>query len=131
MEKNDTRKKKNSSGFTLIEILAALLLIGLVLPAVMKGISLTSLLVSDSDRRYEALDLAQSKMDEVLLEETWQSSASQSGRFDDEFDDYEWALDVSDWTESDVKEVNVYVYWDQRNRQEYIQLTTLVYDNGE
>ncbi len=118
----------NAKGFTLIEILAALLLIGLVLPAVMKGISLASLLVADSDRRYEALDLAESKLADVLLEETWQTSASQTGQFEDEFKDYEWVLDVSNWTETDVKQVDVFVYWQQRNRQRHIQLSTLVYD---
>lgn len=121
----------NAKGFTLIEILAALLLVGLVLPAVMKGVSLTSLLVSDSDRRYEAMDLAEGKLNEILLEASWQSSASQTGRFDDDFEDYEWTADVSSWTESDVQELNVYVYWQQRNRQRYVQLTTLVYETDD
>ena len=122
------RKMTNAKGFTLIEILAALLLIGLVLPAVMKGISLASLLVADSDHRYEALSLAETKLAEVLLEETWQTSASQTGQFENELEDYEWVLDVSNWTEADVKQVNVFVYWQQRNRQRHIQLSTLVYD---
>lgn len=129
MDKNATRKKKKTAakGFTLIEILAALLLIGLVLPAVMKGISLVSILASDSDHKYEALDLAQTKMAEVLLEESWQNSSSLTARFENEYEDYEWGLDVSDWTEAGVKQVDVFVYWQQRNRQRQIQLSTLVY----
>ena len=130
MAKNATRKKKKivAKGFTLIEILAALLLIGLVLPAVMKGISIVSILASDSEHRYEALDLAETKLAEVLLEESWQSSSSQTGRFDDEFEGYQWVMDVSDWTQSGVKQVDVFVYWQQRNRQREIQLSTLVYN---
>jgi Tfp pilus assembly protein PilV len=112
----------------MIEVLAALLLIGLVLPAVMKGISMVSILASDSDHRYEALDLAETKLAEVLLEKTWQTSSSMSGRFDDEYEEYEWVLDVSNWTQADIKQVDIFVYWQQRNRQREIQLSTLVYD---
>ena len=131
MAKIVTKKKKkiDANGFTLMEVLAALLLIGLVLPAVMKGISLVSILASDSDHKYEALDLAETKLAEVLLEESWQTSSSQSGRFEDEYEDYEWVMDASDWTEqADVKEVSVLVYWQQRDRQREIQLSTLVYN---
>ena len=133
MVKNATKKKKRivAKGFTLIEILAALLLIGLVLPAVMKGVSIISILASDSDHRYEALDLAETKMAEVLLEESWQGSSSQSGQFDDEndeYEDYEWVMDVSDWDQADVKQVDIFVYWQQRNRQREIRLSTLVYN---
>ena len=133
MVKNATKKKKRivAKGFTLIEILAALLLIGLVLPAVMKGVSIISILASDSDHRYEALDLAETKLAEVLLEESWQGSSSQSGQFDDEndeYEDYEWVMDVSDWDQADVKQVDIFVYWQQRNRQREIRLSTLVYN---
>lgn len=130
MAKNATRKKKRiaAEGFTLIEILAALLLIGLVLPAVMKGISMVSMLASDSDHKYEALDLAETKLAEVLLDESWQSSSSLTGRFENDYEDYEWVLDVSDWTEAGVKQVDVFVYWQQRNRQREILLSTLVYN---
>ncbi len=130
MEKNVIRKKKRivSKGFTLMEILAALLLIGLVLPVVMKGISIVSILASDSDHKYEALDLAETKLAEVLLEESWQTSSSQTGQFDDEYEDYEWVVDTSDWDQADVKQVDIFVYWQQRNRQREIQLSTLVYN---
>ena len=122
------KKKIDAKGFTLIEILAALLLIGLVLPAVMKGLSIVSILASDSEHRYESLDLAETKLAEVLLEESWKNSSSQSGRFENEYEDYEWVIDVSDWTQASVKQIDVFVYWQQRNRQRKIQLSTLVYN---
>jgi len=130
MAKRDIKKKKSIGvkGFTLIEILVALLLIGLVLPSVMKGISIISILASDSDHRYESLDLAETKLAEVLLEESWQNSSSQSGWFENEFEGYQWAVDVSDWTQTGVKQVDVFVYWQQRNRQKKTQLSTLVYN---
>lgn len=130
MVKNATRKKKKivAKGFTLLEILAALLLIGLILPTVMKGISMVSILASDSDHQYEALDLAETKLAEVLLEQSWQGSSSISGRFENEYEDYEWIVDASDWIEASVKQVDVFVCWQQRNRQRELRLSTLVYD---
>ena len=130
MAKTVTKKKKRieAKGFTLIEILAALLLIGLVLPAVMKGISIVSILASDSEHRYEAIDLAETKLAEVLLEGSWQDNSSQSDQFENEYEDYQWVLDVSDWTGASVKQVDIFVYWQQRNRQREIRLSTLVYN---
>jgi len=111
-----------------MEVLAALLLTALVLPAVLKGVSLASMLVSDSDRKYKALDLAEAKLAEVLLEESWKTSGASTGHFDDEYEEYEWIVDTSGWTEAGVKQVEVTVTWQQRNRQRELRVTTLVYD---
>ncbi len=109
-----------------MEILAALVLIGLVLPAVMKGMSLVTILASDSAGKYEALDLAEAKLAEILLQEDWKDGAD-SGNFEDD-ENYEWTMDAADWTESGLKQVNVTVFWEQRGRRKKINLTTLVYN---
>lgn len=116
-----------SCGFTLMEILAALVLIGVVLPAVMKGLSMASILASDSSRKYEALNLAQSRLAEVLLTGDWQSG-SETGNFEPDYTGYTWTVETSDWTQADLKQVNVTVFWYQRNRPREIHLSTLVYD---
>ena len=130
MAKNATRKRKKAAakGFTLMEVLAALLLTALVLPAVLKGVSWASMLTADSDRRYQALDLAEAKLAEVLLEESWKNSSALSGQFDDEYEAYEWFVDASDWSGANVRQVDVVVTWQQRNRQREIRLSTLVYN---
>ena len=129
MAKKNTNKRPLacSKGFTLMEILAALVLIGVVLPAVMKGVSMASILASDSARKYEALNLAESKLAEILLNDDWQES-SDSGDFEPDNEDYEWTMETSDWTQADLKQVNVTVMWEQRGRPRQIQLSTLVYD---
>lgn len=124
---NTSNRRTDGRGFTLMEILAALVLIGVVLPAVMKGLSIASILASDSARKYEALDLAESKLAEVLLSGQWQSGAG-SGDFMPDYDGYEWTLETSDWTQAAVKQVSMTVYWEQRGRLRQIQLATLVYE---
>ena len=124
------KSSTSCGGFTLIEILAALLLIGLILPAAMKGVSMASILISDSARKYEALDLAETKLAEIMLQEDWQHSSA-SGTFEDEYDQYQWTMDVSDWTVTGIKQVDLTVFWQQRNRQRDLTLSTLVYANQE
>ena len=117
-------------GFTLIEILAALLLIGLILPVAMKGVSLATTLASDSSRKYETLDLAETKLAEILLQQEWKSSSG-DGTFEDVYDSYHWTMSVSDWTMSGIKQIDLIVYWQQRNRQRNVTLSTLVYAKEE
>lgn len=129
MKMSNKTLKTRYRGFTLMEILAALLLVGLVLPAAMKGVSVVMVLASDSARRYEALDLAEMKLAEILVQEDWQSGSS-SGTFEDEqYASYDWILEVSDWTTEDIQQINLSVTWQQRNRTRDITLTTLVYDS--
>lgn len=127
---NNNRPACCCAGFTLVEILAALLLIGLILPVAMQGVSLASMLASDSSRKYEALDLAETKLAEILLQQDWQSGSG-SGKFEDGYDRYRWEMDVSGWTMTGLKQVHLKVYWQQRNRQRNIILSTLVYADNE
>jgi general secretion pathway protein I len=130
MVKNSINKRNATGpeGFTLMEILAALLLIGLALPAIMKGVSLAGILASDSARQYEALNLAEEKLAETLLQADWQDGST-SGDFEsDEYKGYEWTMNVSDWTQAGLKQVDVAVFWETRGRTREIRLSTLVYD---
>lgn len=112
-----------------MEILAALLLVGLILPAAMKGVSMASVLASYNVCKYEALELAETKLAEVLLEQDWESGSG-SGDFEDN-DRYQWTMEVADGTVTGIKQVDLMVYWQQRNRQREITLSTLVYASEE
>src|SRR5260370_36095537 len=69
------------SGFTLVEVLAALMLLAIVLPVAMRGISMATALASSAKHRDEAAVLAKSKLDELVATHAWQSQAL-SGNFD-------------------------------------------------
>ena len=60
-------------GFTLIEVLAALLLIGIVLPVIMQGFSIATRVGSTAKRRTEAGALADAKLTELVATAQWQS----------------------------------------------------------
>ena len=55
------------AGFTLIEVLAALVLIGVVLPVAMKGVSIAMQAASHARHTGEAVELARHKLTELSL----------------------------------------------------------------
>jgi general secretion pathway protein I len=121
--------QKPGRGFTFMEILATMVLIGLILPVAMKGISIATALASDSIRRQEALGLAENRLAEVLLEEEWTGGA-ESGSYGDDWPGYTWTLEVTDWTEPGLKQLDLTVSWEHRGHPRQICLTTLVYNAG-
>lgn len=115
------------AGFTFMEILATMVLIGLILPAAMKGISVAVALASDSIRKQEALELAENRLAEILLDEEWKSGA-ESGSFEPEAPGYRWTLETADRTEPGLKQLDLTVSWEHRGYPKQIRLTTLVYN---
>ena len=121
------RRKKIGGirGFTLIEVLASLVLVALIIPVAMKGISIATILASESKSRLEALELAQIRLSEILLDMDWQNS-TMSGTFEDEYARYRWQMNAEDWTETGIKQVEVKVLWESRGYEREVSLTTLV-----
>lgn len=114
-------------GFTLIEVLATLVIIAIILPAAMKGISVATNAASDSRRRVEAAALAESRLSEFVASLEWQVGGG-AGDFGEDWPEYRWQADVLDWSEPNVKEIDFRVIWTGRSGvEESMLLTTLVY----
>ena len=118
-------------GFTLIEVLATLVLLAIILPVAMKGISLATRTGSVAKHRTTAAALAETKLNEILATEAWRDG-TQAGDFGTEWPDYEWNADVHEWEGTTVRQVDVYVTWNTEARNERgVVLSTLVYTGGE
>jgi type II secretory pathway pseudopilin PulG len=119
-------------GFTLVEILATFVLIALILPAVMEGISLSMKLGAKSKRQIEAAALAETKLAEFVLSGDY-DSGNQSGEFDDDESGYKWSLEVEDWKEEDsMQQLLMTVDWtDSAGTDHSVSLSTLVYTESE
>lgn len=120
------RRGKARRGLTLIEVLATMLLMVIVLPVIMHGISLATTAASTSRHRNEATTLAESKLSELLATGSWQSG-NLAGDFNPDWPDYQWTAQVQNWTEPDVQELDVNVMWTARNEQQTLTLSALVY----
>lgn len=121
---------RQSAGFTLMEVLAAMALLAFILPAVMKGISIATVLASDSTRKITAAELAENRLAEVLLLEEWKDGSAR-GDFGDEYPGYRWTMTTSDWNEVGLKQIELSVAWTQRGYDKEFLLTTLMYESPE
>ena len=116
-------------GFTLIEVLAAMLMIAIALPVIMHGISMATNVASLSRQRNQAAALAQLKLGELISTGQWQNGGL-SGSFDPEFPGVQWSAEVNTWTEPEVSELDLHVTWIQRNQTQNLTVSTLLYSGN-
>lgn len=116
---------RRARAFTLPEVLATLLLVGVVLPVCMRAIS-TSMSASASARhQLEAGQLARSKLDELLVLRD-RTTFDSSGDFGEGWPDYRWRSSgmIANLT---TYEVTVTVEWAERGQTRSLSMTTLIY----
>lgn len=132
LKKGTDKGNVRERGFTLVEILATFVLIALIIPVVMEGISLSMKLGTKSKRQIEAGALAETKLAELLLTGDY-DNGDQSGDFDDDESDYTWSLEVEDWEkESSMQLLSMRVDWtDSLGIDHSVELSTLVYTESE
>lgn len=118
-------------GVTLIEVLATIVLMGIVLPVAMRGVSLALSAASTARHRTEATSLAESKMGELLATGEWQYGGT-AGDFGQEWPGYEWSAETGQWDSNvtDVTQLLVRVTWTARGERQKVDLYTLVYQNA-
>jgi type II secretory pathway pseudopilin PulG len=120
----------NYRGFTLLEILATFVLVAIIIPVAMEGISLSTKIASDSKRKIEAGILAEQKLTEILITDDWMNG-DQDGDFGEEFKDYEWNLEVLDWEgEELIRQIDLYVDWISSGKNRSVVISTLAYLDG-
>ncbi len=107
-----------------------LLLIAIVLPAIMQGISLATTTASLARRRTEAAGLAQSKISELLATSQWQNGAA-GGDFGTDWPDYRWDETVAPWqgdtTGAGIQQIDVKVTWTASGRDDSLTVSSLAY----
>lgn len=122
------RRGRGSRAFTLVEVLAALVLVGVVLPVAMRGVSL-ALAAADTARHHtEAATLAESKLGEWEATGGW-ATAGDAGDFGPDAPDYRWTC-TRTAADFDTTALNLTVAWTQAGRPRSLTLTTLVADAG-
>jgi len=119
-------EKRRRGGFTLIEVLATMVLLGIVLPVALRGTSVALQAASHARHTSEAATLADSKINELatMIQGGQVVSSGMSGDFP-EHTEYHWscssAIDVNG-----LNELSVQVTWTERAQERVFTLTTLV-----
>ena len=114
-------------GLTLVEVLATIVMISIILPAAMQGISICTSTSVVARQRSESAALAEAKLSELLATGEWQYGAM-SGDFGEEWPEYRWSGGASAWSaDPTMTELYVRVTWTSRRQEREVVLTTLVY----
>ena len=116
------RNRKNPSGFTLIEVLVTLLLMGIVLPVAMRGISVASHAADVARHTSEASSLGEAKLNELVAEGI---STATSGDFGTDWPAYSWTIQTTA-RDYGVTEVVMTVSWPDRAGQRSLNISTMI-----
>jgi len=90
--------KPPRAGFTLAEVLAAMLFMAIVIPVAVQGLHIASRAGVVSERKALATRLAESKLNELIVTHQWQS-AFQKGTIQEGLQNYSWQLQSEPWRE--------------------------------
>ncbi len=98
--------RQSQCAFTFVEILAAMLFMGIVIPVAVKGLLLANTVGERATRKRTAGELADRVLNEALITETWRDG-DQEGDFGEDFPGFHWRLTSEGWSEDTMRLVTV------------------------
>lgn len=122
--------RKGIKGFTFVEILAAMLFMAIIIPVVIRGITIANRTGIAAERKRLAAEMADRKLTEILLDESWRNG-NQEGTFDDPDEDEEasypfrWTLETNAWDTDTMRLITVNVFYTVQDREYSVKLSTL------
>jgi prepilin-type N-terminal cleavage/methylation domain-containing protein len=117
------KSRRRPSAFTLVEVLATMVLLAIILPIAMRGVSMAMAAASNARRTAEATSLAEAKLNMLLADGTW-ASGSLSGDFSPDQPEYQWAC-LTQTRDYGLTEVAVRVTWTDRGHTREMIVATL------
>jgi type II secretory pathway component PulJ len=122
-------RKRSAAGFTLAEVLAALLFMAIVIPAAIEGMHIASLAGTVAERKGEAARVAQRLLTENLVTTNY-NQAVQSGNLTEGQRQFRYTLQSDPWNQDPSQNVirllSVEVFFTAQNREYSVRMSTLV-----
>ena len=122
-------KSERSEGFTLAEVLAALLLMAIVIPVAIEGMHIASRAGEVAAHKGEAARIAQRILNENVVTTNW-SQSSQSGTVMEGQRRFRWNLHSDTWNQdpnqSVILQISAEVFYFAQNREYSVRMSTLV-----
>jgi prepilin-type N-terminal cleavage/methylation domain-containing protein len=121
-----TYRARRLRGFTLIEVLASVAILAIVIPFAMRAASTASMLASLSRHRAEAATLAEAKLADLVVEQTYLTDGTGGTFAQMGFPNYRWSLQ-SGQRDPNLTELMLTVTWNERGQEHSLNVSTLVY----
>jgi type II secretory pathway pseudopilin PulG len=112
-------------GFTLAEMLVAMVFLAIVIPVTLKGIMIANHASLAAERKLNAAQLGENLLNELIITEQWKYSPTQ-GRFDGQWQDYEWELLRENWVEDEMQLVTIIVTYPVQQNTYSVKISTLL-----
>lgn len=119
------RPKAEQAGFTLVEILAAMIIMAIVIPVIVEGIAIAGRAAVAAERKREAAQLADRVLTEAIVTGQWRDT-NQEGSFEPDYPGFYWRLTTETWDEDVMRLVSVEVTFAVQGRESFVRLSTLV-----
>jgi len=114
----------SAGGFTLIEVLAALLLMAILVPVTMEGVSVASRAGTLGQRKAVAMRVAERLLDEMIVTGQVTSGAA-TGSIVNGDTTYPWTMKSTPWTEDTMTQITVQVSFDVQGNTYDVSASTL------
>ncbi|HWB53491.1 MAG TPA: type II secretion system protein [Tepidisphaeraceae bacterium] len=113
-------------GFTLIEALTTMIIMAIILPVAMHGISLTLEAAELAKRTSLAATLADGKLNELAASTQLVNSGTTTGDFSPDYPTYQWQATTTSLALG-LEQIDVRVTWTGRDGQRSVTVSTVVY----
>ena len=127
--------KNRRGGFTLIEVLAALLLMAIVVPVVARGLSIASMAGEVSQRKSLAARVAEKVLNQAIISGQWNQSGQTGVEMQGPYK-FQWTIKNESWkplaivndalTENAMREVSVEVTFTAQGKKCLVHVATLI-----
>src|SRR5947209_548997 len=132
MNFNRAHTKNNSRqtcGFTLAEVLAALVFMAILIPVAIEGLTIASRSGEVAARKAEAALIAQSILNESIVTTNW-NGGLQNGNVRQGIHDFRWTMRNDPWAQdpsaTTMRQLAVEVRYTAQGREYSVRLATLV-----
>jgi len=114
-----------AAGFTFVEVLAALVFLGILMPVVISALLLSNRAGLIAERSTNAMQLAENRLGELLLPSAPGTGESR-GDFGQEWPGYRWELTRGDWQSgSGMTELTMTAFFKVQGQEHDVRVTTL------
>jgi prepilin-type N-terminal cleavage/methylation domain-containing protein len=132
MKSSPTTRTDGLAGFTLVEVLASLLVMAIIIPVALEGMSIVSRAANLGEHKVAAMRVAERVIDEQLsvVEQGQPIPTSGSGTETDGNESYPWTMQTAPWPQDAMTEMTVRVTFTLQGHSYEMSLCTLFDPNA-
>ena len=114
-----------AAGFTLVEVLAALLFLAIVIPTAVEALHMATKAGEVAVRKNEAARVADRVLNESIVMTNWSGGGTQNGTVTEGASNYRWTLTSQTWPQDSMQLLTAEVKYAAQGKDYSVKLSTL------